>query len=183
MALVGATLGCDRGSPKVSDGLKGPPPTVKWHYPETKGATNGTIRVQFDRFLASDTSKRQTLCLTKSAKPDECLNTGSGSGPTFTVEYDPVDRVVVLKPPPNKGLDTGPYKMRVLAPKNSDDSNGIRAFDGVPMAEEFSWEFMVDASAMAQEPNRTVGFALRSRPARCPLRLRRCPQPTASMTS
>jgi hypothetical protein len=156
LAALGVSSGCDQGSAKLSDGMKGPAPAVQWHYPEAKGATNGTIRVQFDRFLASDISKRQVFCVTPSSKPDECLATGSGSDAALSVEYDPVDRVVVLKP--NKALGVGQYKVRVLAPKNASDAGGIRAFDGVPMAEEFSWEFAVDASAMAEEPNRKVDF-------------------------
>jgi hypothetical protein len=72
------------------------------------------------------------------------------------VEYDPVDRVVVLKP--SKGLDAGDYSVRVIAPKNASDASGIRAFDGVPMAEDVSWDFTVDTTTMAEEPNRKVDF-------------------------
>jgi hypothetical protein len=115
--------------------------------------------VQFDRFLASDTANRQAFCVSHGSNPDDCLAAGTGAGTvTFNVEYDPVDRVVVLKPPPNKALDVGLYKVRVLAPKNANDTGGIRAFDGVPMAEEFVWEFSVDSSAMPQEPNRKIDF-------------------------
>jgi hypothetical protein len=160
LAVAGASLGCDQGSPKVSDGRKGPPPTVVGRYPDRggTGATNGSIRVQFDRFLASDTANRQGFCVSHSANRNECLAAGSGSGDvTFNVEYDPVDRVVVLKPPP-KGLDVGMYTVRVLAPKNSDDTTGIRAFDGVPMAAEDSWDFSVDPNKAAEEPNRKIDF-------------------------
>jgi len=135
---------------------------VVWNYPVgqtggSKGATNGTIRVQFDRFLNPDTANRQAFCVSQSAKPDDCLSAGAGQGTTLSVEYDPVDRVVVLHPPP-KGLDVGLYKVRVLPPKNDADQFGIRAFDGVPMAKEFSFEFTVDASQIPDEPNRAVDF-------------------------
>jgi hypothetical protein len=128
-----------------------------WHYPDGKGATNGTIRVQFDRFLSTETPNRQSFCVSNTTNPDNCLTAGTGSGAvTLSVEYDPVDRVVVLKP--SKPLTPGKFRVRVLAPKNADDTGGIRAFDGVAMAKEFSWEFDVDSSALAQEPNRKVDF-------------------------
>jgi hypothetical protein len=152
LALAGFVVGCDQGSAKISDGMKGPPPKVKWHYPPTTGATNGTIRVQFDRFLASDIANHDAFCVSR-VNSEECLTGANG----FTVEYDPVDRVVVLKPPA-KGLDVGMYKVRVLAPGNAGDTTGVRAFDGVPMAEEVSWGLTVDASTMAQEPNRKLDF-------------------------
>ena len=46
----------------------------------------------------------------------------------------------------------------MLPPKNDTDPFGIRAFDGVPMAEEFSFEFTVDASQNPDEPNRAIDF-------------------------
>jgi hypothetical protein len=88
---------------------------------------------------------------------------------TFNVEYDPVDRVVVLKPPV-KGLDVGEYKVRVLAPKNAGDSTGVRSFDGVPMAEEVSWNFTVDPNqTSSDEPNRKIDFCASERACPAPM--------------
>src|SRR5262249_38702867 len=51
------------------------------------------------------------------------------------------------------------YNVRVLAPKNENDGSGIRAFDGVPLAKEFSFAFTTgDAMATANEPKRTVDY-------------------------
>src|SRR5262249_26596471 len=67
LAVFGAALGCDQGTPKLSDGKKGPAPKMVWHYPDGRGATNGTIRMQFDRFLSPDTTNRQAFCVSASA--------------------------------------------------------------------------------------------------------------------
>ncbi len=139
-----------------------------WRFPEAnvKAAPGGTIRMQFSRFLAL-TSTRQGVCV--STGNDACLSTGAaGSAAALAVEYDPVDRVVVLKP--QRPLAAGQYKVRVLAPKSDTDETGIRAFDGVPLAQETSFELTVDASVTSVEgcpwgaplptcePRRTVDY-------------------------
>ena len=115
--------------------------------------------MQFDRFLAPETANQQGFCVSSNSHPDNCLSAGAGSGAAvLATEYDPVDRVVVLKPVEPQGLAVGLYKVRLLAPKNDTDTTGIRAFDGVPLAREDSFEFTVDASIIADEPNRAVDY-------------------------
>jgi hypothetical protein len=154
----------------LSDGKEGPGPEAVWHYPHgatvdaesTDAAPDGSIRIQFSRFLAADTANRQSFCIQAftngpNSGTEHCLTAGSGPGDvTISVEYDPVDRVVVLKP--QKALDPGRYNIRVIPPKTADDANGLRAFDGVPLAKEYSFAMTVVTGGMAKEPKRKVDF-------------------------
>ena len=139
-------------------------------------ALKGSIRVQFDRFLAPNTANRQAFCV-NAGRPEECISAGSGPGSiTFSVEYDPVDRVVVMKPQ-QRLMPMTRYNVRLLPPKNDSDTSGIRAFDGVAVDRGVPFAFTTgDASASAAEPNRAIDFCTAARP-RAPCLTRVPPTP------
>jgi hypothetical protein len=97
------------------------------------------------------------MCLSPAtaAPPDPCV---LGK---LTPQYDPVDRVVVWVPQEPLTPQTR-YIVRLVVPKRSDDPNGLRAFDGVPLEEEFTFVFTTgDAAATAMEPKRDVSYCFR----------------------
>jgi hypothetical protein len=149
---------------------QGPKVRVLWHVPANEAhdvPTAQSIRVQFDRFLAPDSVTRQTICVTPESvgagvQPGRCLG---GMSP----EYDPVDRVAVwlygyLSP------DTR-YNVRIARPVDEHDATGIRAFDGAPMAEDFTFAFRTAAGPHAQPgvPNRDISLCDPEAAAVCPL--------------
>jgi hypothetical protein len=116
-----------------------------------------SIRVQFDRFLMPVSATRQGVCVTASS------NVGTGidcpGGVQLEAHYDPVDRVAVWVPSAPLSPSTR-YTVRLVTPLDSSDPNGIRAFDGVPLAAGTpTFGFMTgDASSQPTlaEPNRPV---------------------------
>ncbi len=141
----------------LSDGGKGPPPQVVWTFPANEAmgvALQQSIRVQFDRFLAPGSAVRQGVCVQSApvgaGAPADCIG-------GLTPKYDPVDRVAVWIPPPLMPMTR--YNVRLLAPQDENDANGIRAFDGVPLEKEFTFAFTTgDNTAMAIEPKRDITF-------------------------
>ena len=115
-------------------------------------ALKGSIRLQFDRFLDPNTANRQAFCV-NNGRPEECISAGSGPGSiTFSVEYDPVDRVVVMKPQ-QPLMPMTRYNVRLLPPKNDTDTSGIRAFDGVALTKAYQFSFTTgDATVPAASP-------------------------------
>jgi hypothetical protein len=88
-----------------------------------KPPADGPIQIAFDRLLNPATVTRQTVV----------LKDGSGNVLTPVIEYDPVDRVVSLRPPaaPAKWLVAEQiYEIDLTLPSGPDDDfGGIRALD------------------------------------------------------
>jgi hypothetical protein len=158
---------------------------VLWHAPANEAVdvpTLPSIRVQFDRFLAPGSAVRQAICLTPQT-------IGAGVEPgcigSLSPEYDPADRVAVWLLPGYLTPDTR-YNVRILAPKDDEDQNGIRAFDGAPLEKEFSFAFRTAAGAHRQPslPYRDISLC-GSEPLVCPLPEGACddPRPTALVAS
>ncbi|HEX9295285.1 MAG TPA: Ig-like domain-containing protein [Polyangiaceae bacterium] len=158
----------------LSDGGKGPPPQVVWTFPANEAmgvALQQSIRVQFDRFLAPGSAVRQGVCVQSApvgaGAPADCIG-------GLTPKYDPVDRVAVWIPPPLMPMTR--YNVRLLAPQDENDANGIRAFDGVPLEKEFTFAFTTgDNTAMAIEPKRDITFC--SLPSLCTVPTNVCSEP------
>jgi hypothetical protein len=133
---------------------------VVWHTPANEAIdvpTRQSIRVQFDRFLAPGSVTRQAICLTPESigagvKPTQCIG---GMSP----EYDPADRVAVWLLPWYLAEDTR-YNVRIIAPADARDLGGIRAFDGAPLEQTFTFSFRTAAGPHAQpaDPNRTISL-------------------------
>jgi hypothetical protein len=89
--------------------------------------TNATITIRFDRFLDPATVNRQAIS----------VYTGdprNGSPFTYEVVYDPIERVAEYRLGSNRPYEPNTlYQYELLVPKASGD--GIRAFDGAPLAE------------------------------------------------
>ncbi len=142
----------------LSNGGKGPPPQAVWTFPKNEAtgvALKQSIRVQFDRFLSPASAVRQGVCVQATTvgagATDECIG-------GLTPQYDPVDRVAVWVPSVPL-MPMTRYNVRLLPPKDENDANGIRAFDGVPLEKEFTFAFTTgDATAVAVEPKRDIGF-------------------------
>jgi len=148
-----AALGCDRGSPTFEND-KGPAPQIVWTSPAnaaTGVALRQSVRVQFDRFLRPDSTSRQSIC----------IQAGPNNGCVISsLEYDPVDRVMVAKPMADLLPNTA-YNVRLLVPTKDGPDDGVRAFDDVPLAEEARFSFTTGtATSMPTlaEPVRAADF-------------------------
>jgi hypothetical protein len=148
-----AALGCDRGPRDLQD-EKGPAPQMVWSSPSdnTKEvALRQSVRIQFDRFLRADTASRQSICI-QPGPNSPCVGA--------SIEYDPVDRVLVAKLQADLQPNTN-YIVNVWAPSAQEPDRGVRAFDDVPMASDASFRFTSGTSASMPtlaEPKRTVEF-------------------------
>jgi hypothetical protein len=168
LALGSAGAACDRGLDPIEP-PGSPNVHVVWHYPANEAidvATRTSIRVQFDRFLAPDSAVRQALCLTPQTVGAE-VEPGCIGG--LLPQYDPVDRVAVWLLPGYLAPDTR-YNVRVIAPKNNVDPNGIRAFDGAPLDGALTFAFRTAAGAHAQpaDPRRDISLCTPSAALDCP---------------
>lgn len=131
----------------------------------TEVPTGQSIRVQFDRFLGADVATRQSINIQGCSQ--SAVEAGTGGFVPCAVlsaaEYDPVQRVAVWKPqamPPTQTtslLANTRYTVQILAPTDEGDSNGIRAFDGAPLAETYTFSFTTGV-LVADEPKRDVDF-------------------------
>jgi hypothetical protein len=150
-----------------------------WTYPANE-ATNVprtiTIRAQFDRFLMPATAVRGAMCLQAASVggertgTDQCINAG------FAPEYDPVDRVAAWV---IRGVleEQTRYNVRLFAPKDPQDPNGVRAFDGAPLEKEFTFAFTTgDINRTGLLEDRSMGFC--STRTLCPLPSGACDEPT-----
>jgi len=173
-------MGCDQGGPAVPE-LTGPPPHVVWTYPANEAVDvplTFAIRVQFDRFLMPSTAVRGAMCLQAATVGGESTDTSQCIAAGFTPEYDPVDRVAtwVIR---GEILEDTRYNVRLFAPKDPQDANGVRAFDGAPLEKEFTFAFTTGAKPVGpvpHEPARKLPFC-DVRPL-CPLPAGACDSPT-----
>jgi hypothetical protein len=192
VAAAMVVLGCDRGTPALSAGGKGPAPRVVWNYPEgdAKGVPLVTsIRVQFDRFLAPGSTMGQAICVQSCSGGPSAPCEGPCLG-DLSPEYDPVDRVVVWK---NAALVAGVgYRVRILAAANDDDPAGIRAIDGAPLEKEYAFDFtagdasnidpkLVEAENVVSE-RAAINFCSESKYCQVPTAGCTTPTPTVSST-
>ncbi len=76
--------------------------------------TNGVIQLAFDRLLSPASITRQTFILPVN--------------PPVLPSYDPVTRVVTLKP--LAPIPPGQYELHIAAPQSDTDPYGLRAIDG-----------------------------------------------------
>jgi len=152
-------MGCDQGVPAPT-GTMGPPPQVVWTYPANEATSvplTLTLRVQFDRFLMPSTTIRQAMCLQaatvggESTATDRCVSAG------FAPQYDPVDRVATWVIRGELDPRTR-YNVRLFAPTNPQDQNGVRAFDGAALEKEFTFAFTTGEKHPGLEPARSFGF-------------------------
>jgi hypothetical protein len=100
--------------------------------------TTGRIELAFDRLLAPLSITRQTFILSDKR----------GNFFTPAVEYDPVARVVTITP--DRQLeDQQFYQLRIAAPQNPTDLNGLRAIDGATLDPSVNPVFTFQAAANA----------------------------------
>ena len=156
---MGSSFGCDQGAP-APQSFAGPPPHVVWTYPANEAMDvprTFAIRVQFDRFLMPSTAVRQTLCLQAATVGGEATGTDRCDPAGIAPEYDPVDRVAtwVIR---GELMPLTRYNVRLFAPKNPQDPNGVRAFDGAPLEKEFTFAFTTGQASPGLEPPRKLGF-------------------------
>ena len=148
-----AALGCDRGPRDLQDD-KGPAPQMVWSSPSDNAkdvALRQSVRIQFDRLLRADTASRQSICI-QPGPSSPCVGA--------SIEYDPVDRVLVAKLQADLQPNTN-YIVNVWAPSAQEPDRGVRAFDDVAMAGDASFRFTSGTSASMPtlaEPKRSVEF-------------------------
>jgi hypothetical protein len=96
----------------------------------------------------------------ESTGTDRCMPAG------FAAQYDPVDRVAtwIIR---GRILRRTRYNVRLFAPKDPQDQNGVRAFDGTPLEKEFTFAFTTGDRDPGFEPPRTFGFCAEKQ--LCPL--------------
>ena len=141
-------------------GTAGPPPHIVWTYPANE-ATNVpltfAIRVQFDRFLMPSTAVRGAMCLQAATVGGESTGTDQCVGAGFAPQYDPVDRVATWI---IRGIlqERTRYNVRLFAPRDAQDPNGVRAFDGAPLEKEFTFAFTTGNGKPPFELARVFGF-------------------------
>jgi hypothetical protein len=143
---------------------------VVWTYPANEAVDvprTFSIRVQFDRFLMPSTATRQALCLQDATVGGEATGTEHCIPAGIAPEYDPVDRVATWT---IRGaiMEHTRYNVRLFAPTDPGDPNGVRAFDGAPLEKEFTFAFTTGKGGAGLEPPRSLGF--------CDVR-RLCPLP------
>ena len=141
-----------------------------WTYPANEATDvprTFAISVQFDRFLMPSTPVRSALCLQAATVGGEATGTEHCVPAGIAPEYDPVDRVAtwIIR---GEILERTRYNVRLFAPRDALDPNGVRAFDGAPLEKEFTFAFTTGTSRPGLEPPRTLGF--------CDVR-RLCPLP------
>ncbi|MSP25146.1 MAG: hypothetical protein EXR75_08270 [Myxococcales bacterium] len=169
--------GCDVGIPPGDDATRGAdrPPlqlgvvTGTASYKNGKPAhialsqsslTNGielsaSFRLFFDRFVLPTTAIRQAVCLHPSATTVVDSNDCSEPFQPFTApEYNPVRREVVYRLSPGVRLaPSTQYRLSVFSAADA-ASNGLRAFDGEPLARTLTFDFTTkaDGSTAQDEP-------------------------------
>ena len=176
--------GCDQASPKAPSS-EGPPLHVLWTYPSNEAIDvprSLAISVQFDRFLMPLTAVRASLCLqpatvgAENAGTDRCVPAG------FVPQYEPVDRVGtwLIR---GELMPWTRYNVRLFAPTDPGDPNGVRAFDGAPLTKEYRFAFTTGNGGSGLEPPRTHGFCATK--LLCPLPEGPCdgPEPVAVSTT
>ena len=132
-----------------------------WTYPANEAMDvprTFSIRVQFDRFLMPSTAVRGALCIQAATVGGEATGTQNCEPAGIEVQYDPVDRVGtwIIR---GKILPSTRYNVRLFAPTDPWDVNGVRAFDGVPLEKEFTFAFTTDGKeSPGLEPPRHLGF-------------------------
>jgi hypothetical protein len=138
----------------------GPPVHVVWTYPANEAhdvPLTFSVSVQFDRFLLPSIAVRGTICMQAATVGAEnpALDRCEGAG--FAPTYDPVDRIATWT---IRGelFPLTRYNVRVLAPRDANDANGIRAFDGAPLEKEYIFAFTTGRSGAGLEPPRRPGF-------------------------
>jgi hypothetical protein len=93
--------------------------------PDCVVPTNATIAIRFDRFLDPATVNRQAISVATG---------GLGTPFVLDVDYDPVERVVEFRPAGSGTYEPRTlYQFELVVPVAEGD--GIRAFDGAPLAE------------------------------------------------
>lgn len=99
------------------------------------------FKVDFDRYMNPFSVFRQSLCLQSKIKPVTTVNDCDG-GVFLEPSYDPTRREVIYRQTQGSSLakDTT-YQLTVIAPANSQDTNGFRAFDDAPLAANVSFVF------------------------------------------
>ena len=157
----------------MAQGTSGPPLHVVWTYPANEATDvprTFPISVQFDRFLMPSTAVRGALCLQAATVGGEATGTQNCTPAGFEVQYDPVDRVATWLIRGELTPFTR-YNVRLFAPRDPFDANGVRAFDGAPLEKEFTFAFTTGKATPGLEPPRTFGF--------CGVR-RLCPLPAGA---
>jgi hypothetical protein len=112
--------------------------------------TDGVIELAFDRLLLPSTITRQTFPLSDKR----------GDFVSPNVAYDPVARVVTLRPPPGFLQDQQYYQVHIAMPQSPTDSNGLRAIDGATLdpAANPTITFLAASNAPAQTQPPPVDF-------------------------
>jgi hypothetical protein len=134
---------------------------VVWTYPANEATDvprTFAISVQFDRFLMPSTVVRSAMCLQAATVGGESTGTSQCVGAGFAPEYDPVDRVAtwIIR---GELMERTRYNVRLFAPKDAWDPNGVRAFDGAPLEKEITFAFTTGRGpSPGLEPPRTLGF-------------------------
>lgn len=107
---------------------------------------SASFRLFFDRYLLPTTAIRQAVCLHPSATAiasiEECVEPFQ---PFAAPEYNPVRRELVVRLAPGTRLipDTL-YRLTVFPPAD-EESTGLRAFDGAPLARSYAFDFKTKA--------------------------------------
>src|SRR5262249_46197814 len=100
---------------------------------------------------------------------DQCIAAG------FAPDYDPVDRVATWAIRGEIAPNTR-YNVRLFAPRDPQDANGIRAFDGAALEKELTFAFTTGCEKCGGAlEDRTMGFC--SRKSVCPLPEGACDEP------
>jgi len=177
---------CDRGTATYSY-VDAPPVRVLQTIPENgaKDVPLGqSIRVQFDRFLAPNVGVRQSICISNAGPV--AVEAGIQCNAFSEATYDPVQRVAVWKPESQSAAQTTPmlpntrYTVQIVAPKSATEL-GIRAFDGAPLAETYTFSFTTgDETVPSAEPKRDANYCYEA-PEGCAVGLTIC-RPTSSRT-
>lgn len=114
--------------------------------------STASIILKFDRFLLPSSATRQSICLWSNLTVDvqtleDCQNVAGAVRVFLEPTYNPVEREIILRRPPDQPrLTPGVrYRLAVLAPTGPDDPYGIRAFDGAPLPQTQQIDFAVAA--------------------------------------
>jgi hypothetical protein len=146
---VAGLLGCDQGH-QDDQATAGPHFEVAGTNTGAGIPTDGVIEIAFDRLLLPSTITRQTFQLSDKR----------GNFVSPSVVYDPVARVVTIKPPQGFLQDQQYYQVHIAMPQSPTDSNGLRAIDGATLdpAASPTITFLAASNAPAQNQPPPVDF-------------------------
>jgi hypothetical protein len=115
-------------------------------------STSG-FKVRFDRLLSPMTATRQAVCLQSMAQGTVTNASQCSAGVFLNPSYDPVKREITYRQPAGQApLITGVlYKLSVHAAVQDTD-NGVRTMEGIPLAAQQEFNFVVAENPGGQVP-------------------------------